>query len=279
MSFNLNVIAAAALALAGSAAHAALERMNTGNGAITFVALDANGTPASLMVDLGYLLSDADPLNNPAGALLQAGQTFVWNFNNNSLTVNGIAQTGTYNWSAQYAAFQAAAQAGDTRYGVIAGATGGFPEFFLTSGNPTPSQLEQQTIALTANMGVVDTLFANNVSKGTFPLAGEGAAAVVGSTSAASGYLGAAGNFGTAGNWRTNLKWNALVTEGTTNDFYFMNGDSDDETRLGGQFSYAAGVLTWQTDAPVVPEPSTYALALMGLGIVGFVARRRRAAR
>lgn len=41
---------------------------------------------------------------------------------------------------------------------------------------------------------------------------------------------------------------------------------------MGGQYSVALNAV------PAVPEPQTYALMLAGLGVVGFVARRRRQA-
>ncbi|MDR3323652.1 MAG: PEP-CTERM sorting domain-containing protein, partial [Zoogloeaceae bacterium] len=37
-----------------------------------------------------------------------------------------------------------------------------------------------------------------------------------------------------------------------------------------------SGQLVFGTPAPAVPEPETYALLLVGLGLVGFIARRRR---
>jgi hypothetical protein len=44
-------------------------------------------------------------------------------------------------------------------------------------------------------------------------------------------------------------------------------------TTVGGQASYGGNIV-----ATPVPEPETYAMLLAGLGVVGFLARRRQSA-
>jgi len=58
-----------------------------------------------------------------------------------------------------------------------------------------------------------------------------------------------------------------------TYDFILGYNDSAGAATLGDWDDFVVGV----TFTPVVPEPETYALMLAGLGVMGFIARRRRA--
>lgn len=78
----------------------------------------------------------------------------------------------------------------------------------------------------------------------------------------------------------------AWANEGVSNTNAFYMFDSNNGTGTpaqqasralvtpyAGDFTYAAGVLTYEV-API-PEPETYALLLAGLGMLGFMGRRR----
>jgi hypothetical protein len=96
---------------------------------------------------------------------------------------------------------------------------------------------------------------------------------MVNNTSDLQGWALGGGNLGVNGNWATNLRWSALVAQGTESQFYFLEaGEIQYKDNLGGTFSYDNGVLTW---AVPIPEPGTYAMLLAGLALVGGIARRR----
>ena len=264
-------------------------------GSLLFTAISTGATPASLVVDLGYFLSDfASGANNRSNApsanfnnLFGAdNNTVVWNFNTNLLTVNGVAQTVTNNWSVPLTQFQSNLDGGTTKWGVIAGAMADYPNYYLTTGSPTAGQLQSQflDISSTVSLGLVNNITnASNNPVGsptsTLNLSGNGAIAVVGTVTMASGYVGANLVMGTAGTWRTNLAWSAFTAGDASGiGLYQLNDDDGGIDKLTGTLSYNAGVLTWQTaltPTPQVPEPSGYLLVLAGVAVLGFVGRRR----
>lgn len=286
MKFNFKIIVAAVAIAASSAANAAVDLFPTGNSSLSFIALDSNA-PISIFVDLNYNLNDF----LPTSSVNTPNTTISWNFNNNSLTVNGVAQTGNFAWSNPFATFASAAT-GPVSWAVIAGDTAS-PRRFITTGTPvSQAQLDAQTLSLSSNMGLVNTLYSANSFIGTHTTVGVDA----GASTATSGlpYVGTAGSFGTLGQWAgTNLQWTAFAAAGASNQFSFINvqprsagsilptvttyglPNVDNVLSPGpySTFSYDAGVLTWTTP---VPEPSTYAMLLAGFAALGFMVRRRR---
>jgi hypothetical protein len=296
--------AALALAALGACAlaHAQLGLPGSKNSSLLFAAVDAEGTPTAVMIDLAYVLTDFDTrgdvggvLNGsytpgPRGALLAEGTTAVWNFRANTLTVNGAAVAGDHRWSTAFGEFAANAQAAETRFAIVGMSMGDYPEFFLTSGNPSAALLASQTPGMTNNMGTVGALFGKIQTRGEFNIPGQSNSAdrpagpikasyaMVNNTSDLAGWPLGGGNLGSQGNWATNLRWSALVAEGTATQMHLLEaGDNQYIDNLGGTFSYSDGVLTWQAAQPI-PEPGAWLLAALGGGLLLQWKRRRNTA-
>jgi hypothetical protein len=295
-------LAAFGLLAAAGSAQAQLGLPQSKNSSLLFTAVDALGTPTAVMIDLAYVLTEFDTrggvqgvldgtyVNGPRGAMLAEGTTAVWNFRANTLTVNGVAVPGDYRWSTEFGVFAQNAQAAETRFGIVAMSAGDYPEFFLTSGNPTSAELDAQTPGLTNNLSVLQAWYGKVQNKGAFNIAGQSTSpdrpagpvkasyAMVDNTSDLQGWPLGGGNLGVNGNWATNLRWSALVAEGTATQVHLLEaGDLQYKDNLGGTFSYADGVLTWQAAQPI-PEPGAWLLAALGAGLLLQWKRRRNAA-
>lgn len=284
-----HIAAAVALATAG-VAHASLDDMNTKNSSLAFIAYDNVGTVnGSVFVDLGLHLNDFIDSSNPfkVGGLSNEGNKVVWNFSANSITVNGVTQAGSNDFSAVSSFLAGTDDA--AKWAVIAGDALNIPQRMLTTGTPNATALTLQNSSATAGMTGVNSMWVNSgvssaVDNGSYYAA----------NAADNSYVAKSTNFAT--NWQNKLKWVATTT-GTQNNFWMALGDGSeqqvgvthtagaDTTGLlnnNGTFTWdkAAGTLTWQTATVVtapVPEPESYALALVGLAAAGFVARRRSA--
>lgn len=272
MKLKMKLMAAAVALAASAGANAAMDNFMSGNGSLAFIALDFTGAPISMMMDLDFNLDSFMPT-----AMSAPGTTIQWNFNTNSLTVNGVASGSTQtNWSGALASFNSVAQVAETKWGVIAGdsSTDGTPgdlRFLSTITPGTPlTTLTGTTRSALSNFQGVDQLFISNSNLQT---ASNGSTATTGDP-----YVGGV-YFGTAGKWKANTNWSAYANEGQTADFNMLDSRSGTSatraliTPYAGDFTYAAGVLTYAVAA--VPEPSEYALMLAGLGMIGFMARRR----
>lgn len=281
---KLHLIAAATLAASGLA-HAGLDNFGSGNSSLAFIAYDNTGTSrSSAFIDLGLGVTDFAP----AAGLAGDNTSIVWNFSSNTIVKNGVALTGTNDFSA-FGQLMLAAQSNEFRWGVIGGETTSEDWRVWTTGTPTQNNLNGQDGGFTSAMAAVGTELYDLVGpqlgtadNGSF-FAGD---------ASTPGFIADPGiAFGA--NWRTNLKWQATTTGNQTN--FWVNIASGEEEAVGvstdpladlngllngkGTFTLdrANQTLTWQTAVVAVPEASTYAMALGGLAVMGLVARRRRA--
>ncbi|MBT9460143.1 MAG: PEP-CTERM sorting domain-containing protein [Rugosibacter sp.] len=274
MKLKMKLMAAAVALAASAGANAAMDNFASGNGSLAFVALDFTGAPISVMMDLDFNVDSFLP-----AAMSASGTTIQWNFNTNSLTVNGIASGSTQtNWSNALGSFSAVAQSAETKWGVIGGdsisLSGSTTQIrYLSTAAPgtTLATMQGQTKSNLSGFAGVDALYnANNLLQ----------TAENGSTaSSGQAWVGDGGSFGNAGKWQNKSSWVTWANVGETADFYMADGNNGISstraliTPYAGEFTYAAGVLTYAVAA--VPEPSEYALMLAGLGMIGFMARRR----
>ncbi|MDO9271481.1 MAG: PEP-CTERM sorting domain-containing protein [Rugosibacter sp.] len=276
MKLKMKLMAAAVALAASAGANAAMDNMlNSGNSSLAFIALDSTGTPISMMMDLDF---NVDSFLSSTALTSTAGNTIQWNFNTNTLTINNVVQAGAQtNWNGAMSTFAGAAQAAETKWAVIAGdgKTNGTPGDvrYLTTSNTPLATLQGQTKSNLSLMIGVDSLFnAHNLLQTT----SNGSTATAGAA-----YVGDGAAFGLAGKWENRFNGVAWADEGAlnTNEFWMLdsnNGTSSTRalvTSYAGDFTYNAGVLTYSVAA--IPEPSEYALMLAGLGMIGFMARRR----
>lgn len=273
MKLKMKLMAAAVALAASAGANAAMDNFMSGNSSLAFIALDYTGSPISVMMDLDFNVDSFLP-----AAMSVPGTVIKWNFNTNSLTVNGVASASTQtNWSSAFSSFAALANKPETKWAVIGGdsLTDGTPGDvrYLTTAAPgtTLTAMQQQSkVNLQGFLGVQSLFDANNLLQET----SNGSTATVGPA-----YVGSSDQFGIAGKWENKFVGVAWANEGQTTDFYMLdtrNGISSSKglvTPYAGTFSYDAGALTYAVAA--IPEPSEYALMLAGLGMIGFMARRR----
>lgn len=286
MKFKLKLLAAAAMvALAAGSAQAALSLPSSGNGSLTFVAIDSTGSPISLAVDLGYAMSDFIPATSTFNS---AGTTIVWDFGHNTRTVNGIASVGDFAWSAGLSSFLGTAQASELTWGVVAGdsVNGGTiaGRGWLSSGNATAAQMQAMSTSGPVGNGLSAinpwSVAVNNT--GTHVTNADGA----GTASSGSAYLGTA----MGGNFNNQQTWSYLTADNVASTFQYLQQvvanptvtqigvistiDSLSPSPSKFLFNAQAGTLTYAVAA--VPEPSTYAMLIAGLAAIGTMVRRRR---
>lgn len=276
MSMKLKTLTAAVAIAASGMANAAIDNFASGNSSLLFFAADKTGAPISMSLDLSFNLNDFLP-----GSTL-ANSTIAWNFNTNTLSVNGVQQAGTYNWSSLLETFSGTAQVAETSWGVIAGdslstAFSDTPIRYIGTSKSSLDLADNQTLSAMSNFSGVDRHF-------NAAALGQGANDGVTATSG-DAYIASNTALGANFNWQNrSTAGSAAAAVGESQNVFFYEGvpfpgtNRATVTQFGNangvaSFSYSEGILTYT--APV-PEPETYALMLAGLGFIGAIARRRK---
>ncbi|MHB1215791.1 MAG: PEP-CTERM sorting domain-containing protein [Thiobacillus sp.] len=249
MNFKLNALVAAALLVAAGSANAAIDPGLNGNGEIFFAVYDSVAQK-SFTFDSGVYMAD----------FVGTGVNYNFDF------------SGDANWST----FTAGTDAANWLWMVGAsGATGTIGAKVFTTDNAASVSIPK---AGPTNMAANGKNFTNA------QIASLDYAADISSVK----YVGDAGYFGDStmtGNWGTKFTPDASATVGTALNFFSITGAGGLGNVSGVKFGTAAtdvwtlnataGVLNYGV-AAAVPEADTYAMMLAGLGLVGFMARRRK---
>lgn len=256
MKFSLKSIAAAVvMAAAASSSFAAIDAGATGNGELFFNIWDASG---SYTRDLNITISSFE-------SQIAAGGSLNLSF----------AQDATFT------SFLAGANAATLKWNVVAGDSVNPLRILTTYTAPEVAPLtDNNTKAASTNVRNFATAVNQVIGANDSVAVNSGSAAYAGNATAGKFgiKLGSVLNFDTTGTLANNsfasglgfMRINALTT-GTAPSVYneYMDGASAVNVYLDANKTLHIAAL-----APV-PEPESYAMLLAGLGMIGFMARRR----
>jgi hypothetical protein len=271
MKMKLKALAAAVILAASIPAQATLTLPNTGNGSAVLVIID---TAANLTAtfDTGLFYSNFNQIAS-AGALGTQGD-FTLDLANNanySATWAAFTANGGSLATAQYA-FVAADNLG-------AGAGGqGYLASFASAGAATQTSSPVGTAAGNLNLALTNLDFVGTLQSNMNTSANPGASLQGTSINGVytGGKLGNTGGFIFA-NLGTTMGFEQYVLGTSTvaqagKVILPSSATSPTFTLLSnGLFSYASGTVA------AVPETDTWAMAMLGVGFMGFVARRKQA--
>ncbi len=290
---KLQHIAAAALALtAFGSANAAIA--TGGNGSLVLIAYDKSPAGSFNNVagvfDLGITMDDligaaSTATASTAGSLDGQGKKLDWDLTTGGLKIDGSISNayGAFNYGTAWNTLVNNVDANNFSFVVTAFDTVGFGtalRSIVTGSNAAANFNSTQAAALNLiGGGKTNDIFTPIANKGTNASVANGAYTFTtadGAATRANGYAMAGDGFGNE--WRSNNVLQGETLVANTTGLWMVNGNTIPAKYKIGDVTLNAqtGVLTLAT-API-PEPTTYALLITGLAVVGAAARRRRAA-
>lgn len=286
MNFKLNALVAAAVMAASAPAFAAMQGATSGNGEllVNFIfqggsSATAGGDDISAVFDLGVSMNDFLTHKN------HAGYTQTWDLKASNY---GSAWSDLLAFSTNDTAIEFNVIALDnTDLSTLAGGS----RYLTTNDVATYASLTNANLNDFQNM---DSYVTANNSRGTHTSQVNGASTATPSDTTNS-YFRAVNGTTQGDTWLTKTT-DTTKTLATAQNFWFLtttvaggntqaakspfgvdlNSNGSIGTGEFGEWSVnlAAGTITFANPAPV-PEASTYGMMLAGLGLVGFMARRR----
>jgi len=275
MKFQLKALVAALAIVAALPAQAAMQTAVVGTDSSLILTLVDSTNVVSATFDLGPTFSTFDRTVNQSWDLKTVNYIDAWN------AFNGAASAGKQ-WGV-YVADGAGTAAGAQARLVTAGTAAGLSTTITNSGLGSTAALFDQFITASNNIAANGTSILNNHQQVEN---GSNFVSLLPATNAASGLnvnaystTGKIANSGgdSNGAFDTDLfAW--TITRSSSNN---INNATPAQLSVAGFNPFfnlsSTGVLTYTaTAAAPVPEPETYGMLLAGLGMIGFVARRRK---
>jgi hypothetical protein len=260
MKFKFKALVASLALVAAMPASAAMSTSASGNSSLILSLFDSTGA-VSATFDLGYTKQTFD---QSVGA--------SWNLSTN------------VNQAAAWSSFVAAANMGTAQYAVFAGdslGSGAGAQSMFTTGAGAMTRISNST--LTTSLSSFDVYINANNGLASHNTVGDGGSfnnasngnAYAGVSSAYGGNGGKVGSYGSDANGLvgTNLNvWNLTSVAG--NGLQLVTSTQLSNAGFNPYFNLSTdGILTY---VAAVPEADTSAMMLAGLGLMGFIARRRK---
>ena len=297
-NFKLKALAVAAIMAVSAPALATMQGATSGNGEliVNFISqggasATAGGDDFSATFDLGVTMNDALSWNGVSGF------TRTWNLDTGLMTGTGIVGSsviGNYGniWSSLNSSavgaieFNVIALDNTDKTTVIGGSR------YLTTANV--SSYPALTAANLKGFDVMDQYVDKNNLLGTHVGSANGAALAT-PADAANSYFRAVNGFGLGDTWASKTTQDTTKTLDTAQNFWFLteNGTTSVKTVFGVDLGDAGSIVNaagefgkWSVDAAnhtityanptaPVPEASTWAMLLAGLGMISMMIRRR----